>query len=135
MADRRMGDALVVAADPAVGNAHIAKAHADFVTALAARKPAPIPREPDPEDFIARAVCCEALIERVTAHLIALIEDAADNDPGGFIRDAELADSIGAHLGDLKSDITGTFEQIAERLRDDRYGGGPRGSYYRRRRM
>ena len=113
----------------------IGKAHADFVMALAARKPSRIPREPDPEDFTARAICCEALIERMAAHLTTLIEDAADNDCGGFIRDAELVATIDAHLGDLKSDITGTLERIAERLRDDRYGGCPRGPFYRRRRV
>jgi hypothetical protein len=75
----------------------------------------------------------EALIDGVKRHLTALIEDAAQNDPGSFIRDAALAASIDAHLGDLKSDITGTLEQVAERIREDRYDGCPRGPFYRRR--
>jgi hypothetical protein len=127
--------------DPLAGNdnrrhpaSDIAKAHADFVMALAARKPCPIAIDPAPEDFTTRAICCEALIDRVKLHLTALIEDAAQNDPGRHIRDAELAASIDAHLGDLKSDITGTLEQVAERIRDDRYDGCPRGPFYRRRR-
>ena len=134
-------DDLIEAADALAGQViaaprpDIAKAHADFVMALAARKPTPIPREPDPEDFTARAICCETLIERMATHLTALIEDAADNDPGGFVRDAGLVATIEAHLGDLKSDITGTLEQIAERLRDDRYGGCRPGPFYRRRRV
>ena len=111
----------------------LAKAHADFVMALAARKPCPIALDPHPEDFTARAVCCEALIDRVKLHLTALIDDAAQNEPGCQIRDAALAASIDAHLGDLKSDITGTLDQVAERIRDDRYGGCPRGPFYRRR--
>ena len=111
----------------------LAKAHADFVMALAARKPCPIALDPHPEDFTARAVCCEALIDRVKLHLTALIDDAAQNEPGCHIRDAELAASIDAHLTDLKSDITGTLDQVAERIRDDRYGGCPRGPFYRRR--
>ena len=119
-----------LAADP---RADIAKLHADFVMALAARKPATIRLEPAPEDFTARAICCEALIDRVKLHLTALIEDAAENEPGRLIRDAELAASIDAHLSDLKGDITGTLEQIAERIRDDRYDGCPRGPFYRRR--
>jgi hypothetical protein len=122
-------------AKPDFAKPDIAKAHADFVMALAARKPTPIPREPDPEDFTARAICCEALIERMAAHLAMLIEDAADNDPAGFIRDAELAATIDAHLDDLKGDITGTLEKIAERLRDDRYDGCRPGPFYRRRRL
>jgi len=111
----------------------IRKAHADFVIAMAARPPSPIALEPDPEDFTARAICCENLIERVTAHLTALVEDAAENEPGNAIRDAELSAAIAASLGDLKSDITGTFERIAERIRDERYDGCPRGPFYRRR--
>jgi hypothetical protein len=111
----------------------IRKAHADFVMALAARGPSPIALDPDPEDFTARAICCETLIDRVGAHLTALVEDAAENEPGNAIRDAELCASIAASLGDLKSDITGTFERIAERIRDGRYEGCPRGPFYRRR--
>src|ERR1700687_1394122 len=110
----------------------IGKAHADFVMALAARKPCPIALEPAPEDFTARAICCEALIDRVKDHLTALIEEAAQNDPGRFIRDAGLAAAIDAHLGDLKSDITGALEQVAERIRDDRYDGCPGGPFSRR---
>ena len=101
--------------------------------ALAARKLRPIALEPAPEDFTARAICCETLIDRVKDHLTALVEDAAQNEPGRSIRDAELAASIDAHLSDLKGDITGTLEKIAERIRDDRYDGCLRGPFYRRR--
>jgi hypothetical protein len=140
MVDRRETDVLVDTPSPAAGHhnrryagSDIAKAHADFVMALAARKPCPIALEPHPEDFTARAICCEALIDRVRLHLTALIEDAAENDPSRHIRDAALTTSIDAHLGDLKSDITGTLEQVAERIRDDRYDGCRRGPFYRRR--
>jgi hypothetical protein len=140
MVDRRETDGLLDTPSPPAGHhkrrhpgSDIAKAHADFVMALAARKPCPIALEPHPEDFTARAICCEALIDRVRLHLTALIEDAAENDPSRHIRDAALTTSIDAHLGDLKSDITGTLEQVAERIRDDRYDGCPRGPFYRRR--
>ena len=139
MVDRREMDGLVEAESRCAGShrrypgTDIAKAHADFVMALAARKPRPIALDPAPEDFTARAMCCEALIDRVKIHLTALIEDAAQNEPGRLIRDAELAASIDAHLGDLKSDITGTLEQVAERILDERYDGCPRGPFYRRR--
>ena len=113
--------------------ADIRKAHADFVMALAARAPRPIALEPEAEDFTARAICCESLIEEVAAHLTALVEDAAENEHGNAIRDAELCAAIAASLGDLKGDITGTFERIAERIRDERYEGCPRGPFYRRR--
>ena len=111
----------------------IRKAHAEFVAALASRPPRPIARDPDPQDFTDRAICCEALLERVKLHLSELIEDAAENDPGRFIADAELPATIDAHLADLRSDIAGALEQIAERVRDDRYGGCARGPLYRRR--
>jgi hypothetical protein len=140
MADRREIDSSVhVESDAAESHerrrpgSDIAKAHADFVMALAARKPAAIALDPAPEDFTARAICCEALIDRMKAHLTALIDDAAGNDSGRLIRDAELTASIDAHLTDLKSDITGTLEQVAERIRDERYDGCPRGPFYRRR--
>jgi hypothetical protein len=111
----------------------IAKLHADFVMALAARKPVPIALEPAPEAFTDRAICCEALIDRVRLHLTALVAEAAENEPGRAIRDAELTEAIDAHLGDLKGDITGTLEQVAERIGEDRYDGCPRGPFYRRR--
>jgi hypothetical protein len=111
----------------------IRKAHADFVMALAADMPAPIALEPYPEDFTARAICCEKLLDRVKDHLTELVEDAAANEPGSTIRDAELTATIEASLGDLKSDIAGTFERIAERIRDERYEGCARGPFYRRR--
>src|ERR1700675_2357917 len=140
MTDRRETDGLVDTPSRSAGNdnrrypgSDIAKAHADFVMALAARKPTAIAIEPEPEDFTARAMCCEALIDRVKLHLTALVEDAAQNEPGCQIRDAELAASIDAHLSDLKSDITGTLDQVAEHIRDDRYDGCPRGPFYRRR--
>ena len=135
----RLGTLLDVAAPPAMARdrplpgSDIAKAHADFVMALAARKPRPIALDPHPEDFTARALCCEALIDRVKLHLTALIDDAAQNEPGCAIRDAALTASIDAHLTDLKSDITGTLEGIAERIRDDRYDGCARCPFYRRR--
>lgn len=121
------------ASQTAFATVDIAKAHAGFITALAACKPTPIPLDPDPDDFTARAICCEALIDHVAAQLVALLEEAADNDPGAFVRDAGLAASVDAHLGDLKGDITGTLEKVAERLRDDRYGGCRPGPFYRRR--
>jgi hypothetical protein len=121
-------DEVIAAPEPDIG-----KAHADFVMALAARKPCPIAIDPEPEDFTARAICCEALLDRVKIHLTALIEDAAQNDSGRLIRDAELTASIDAHLSDLKSDITGTLDQVAERILDERNDGCPRGPFYRRR--
>ena len=140
MAERRETEVLVDASSPASASPNsrhpgrdIARQHADFVMALAARKPIAIARDPAPEDFTARAICCEALIDRVKDHLTALIEEAAQNEPGRLIADAELAAAIDAHLGDLKSDITGTLEQVAERIRDDRYDGCARGPFYRRR--
>lgn len=112
----------------------IQQAHAEFVMGLAAHKPRPFPLEPHPEDFSARAVCCESLIEQVTAHLTTLVDEAADNDALGLIQDAGLVETIDAHLGDLKSDITGTLERVAERILEDRYEGCSPGPFYRRRR-
>ena len=140
MAERRETEALVDAQSPAPASRNsrhpgrdIARQHADFVMALAARKPIAIALDPAPEDFTARAICCEALLDRVKDHLTALIDEAAENDPGCCIRDAELTATIDAHLSDLKSDITGTLAQVAERIRDDRYDGCRRGPFYRRR--
>ena len=117
---------------PLPGSA-IAKAHADFIMALAARKPCPFALEPAPEDFTARAVLCEELIDRMKTHLSALVEEAAQNDAAQLIREARVAQSIDACLGDLAGDITGALEQVAEHLREARYDGCPRGPFYRRR--
>jgi hypothetical protein len=133
MVDRLQGDPHAAGNDNRPLKPDIAKLHADFVMALAARKPVPIALEPAPEAFTDRAICCEALIDWVRLHLTALVAEAAENEPGRAIRDAELAEAINAHLGDLKSDITGTLEQVAERIREDRYDGCPRGPFYRRR--
>ena len=138
MLERRATDGLIdtsASASPArpLPGSGIAKAHADFVMAIAARKPIPIALEPEPEDYTARAVLCEELIDRVKVHLSALVEEAAENDAGLIIREARLTQSIDAHLGDLAGDITGTLEQVAERLREERYDGCSRGPFYRRR--
>jgi hypothetical protein len=111
----------------------IAKAHADFVMAVATAKPHAFALSPEPEDFTARAILCEALLDRVKLHLSALVEEAAENDSTLIIREAGLTQTIDAHLGDLAGDITGTLEQAAERLREERYDGCPRGPFFRRR--
>jgi hypothetical protein len=120
--------------DPLAARGNIRKAHADFVMALAGHRPRPIACDPEPEDFSDRAIYCEALIGSFKVHLAEMIEEAAENDPTGTIRDGELPSSIDAHLGDLSSDIAGTLARIADRIRDNRYDLCPRGPFHRRRR-
>ncbi len=92
------------------------------------------PVEPAAHDFTALSIRCEAVIGAVKGFLLQAVEHAAANEPGNEVRDAELAASIDAHLTDLSGDITGTLERIAQRVREDRYGGvTARGAMYRAR--
>jgi hypothetical protein len=94
----------------------------------------PLAIEPAPEDFSLRAVRIQLVLSRVRDFLTSTVADALANDPSGTIADAELLDTIDAHLADLSGEVAGAFNQVTERLIDARYDGCAPGPFYRRRR-
>jgi hypothetical protein len=59
-------------------------AHAEFVIALAAHPPSRIPLFPDAADLEDRADHLKLVLKALTAYLAALLDDAAQNIPGGL---------------------------------------------------
>jgi hypothetical protein len=112
----------------------ITQARNDFIAGIAASKPHKIALDPDPEDFSVRAKHVEHVIDACKSYLTALVADAADNEPGSSIADADLVGTIDAHLCDLAGDITGTLEKVAERIASERYGDAAPMPHYNRRR-
>lgn len=94
---------------------------------------APIAIYPEPADFTIRAVWVELYLSAVRDTLTKLVTEAAEHDSSNIIRDAELVRTIDAHLSDLAGDISGTLNQVAERIVEDRYEGCARGPFYRAR--
>jgi hypothetical protein len=93
----------------------------------------PIPVYPSPEDFTRRATLAELVLSGAKEALTKIVREAAENDPTAIMQHADLVATIDAHLSDLAGDISGTLNQIAERLLEDRYDGAPRGPMFRRR--
>jgi hypothetical protein len=84
-------------------------AHAEFVTALAGQSPCPIPLFADATDLEDRADHLKTVLNAVSVYLTALLNDTAQNVPGGLnLR------SIDALLSDLASDVTGTIQGAAD---------------------
>jgi hypothetical protein len=109
------------------------RSHAALVAAIAHAAVPPLPLEPSPGDFAARGLAATTMLSSVKEYLRQLVDDATENDPTTIMRDAELIESIDAHLSDLASDIAGTFAKVAERIVEGRYGSCPRGPMYRHR--
>lgn len=107
------------------------QSHADLVARIASASVPPIAVYPSPDDFARRALIVDLLLSAVKEHLTAMVTDAAENDHTNIMRDADLVRTIDAHLSDLAGDISGTLNQVAERLLDDRYDGCARGPMHR----
>jgi hypothetical protein len=89
-------------------------AHVRLVSALAGHPPRPIPLVPRPCAFEDRAGHARKVLEAFSAYLIELLEDVAENVPGGL----EIQ-YIQAALSDLSSDVLGTIQQAANDLAED----------------
>jgi len=84
-------------------------AHAEFVIALAAHPPWRIPLFPDASDLEDRADHLKLVLGALTAYVTALLEDAAQNVPGGL--DLRQIDAL---LSDLTSEAVGVLQQAAD---------------------
>jgi hypothetical protein len=100
---------------PVVGA--VQTAHADFLAALASHPPRLIPIDADPIDLQDRAEHLSALFGGLAAYLAVVLDDTAQNTPGGLdLRDAE------AILADLASDLSGAIQNAADQMADDMVG-------------
>ncbi len=84
-------------------------AHSYLVAALAGKPPRSIPLFPNPVDFEDRAEHLGNVITAVSLYLSAILEDTAENVPGGI----DLHYIEGA-LSDLMSDVVGTIRNAAK---------------------
>jgi hypothetical protein len=84
-------------------------AHAEFVTALAAQPPWRIPLFPDASDLEDRADHLKLVLRALTAYVTALLDDAAQNVPGGL--DLRQIDAL---LSDLTSEAVGVIQKAAD---------------------
>jgi hypothetical protein len=89
-------------------------AHVRFASAFAGHRPVPIPLIPRPVDLEDRADHARKVLEAFSDYLISLLEDTAENVPGGL----EIQ-YIKAALSDLSSDVLGTIQQAANDLAED----------------
>lgn len=86
-------------------------AHAQFVSSVAGRPPAPIPVFAQAADLEDRADHLKGVLDALSDYLHAVLGDAAQNVPGGLERRY-----IDALLSDLISEVTGTLRQAADSL-------------------
>ena len=84
-------------------------AHAEFVTALAAHPPWRIPLFPDASDLEDRADHLKLVFRALTGYLTTLLDDAAQNVPGGL--DLRQSDAL---LSDLTSEAVGVIQKAAD---------------------
>ena len=82
-----------------------------FIAALAGHPPRPIPVDADAVDLQDRADHLGAVFGGLAAYLPIVLDDAAQNAPGGL----ELTDAE-AILADLASDLTGVIERAADEM-------------------
>jgi hypothetical protein len=86
-------------------------AHVEFVTALAAHPPCQIPVDADALDLDYRADHLEAVLNALSVYLTAILDDTAQNTPGGLnLRHIE------AVVSDLASDVTGAIQRAADEM-------------------
>ncbi len=101
--------ALITGAETKPSSSAIRVAHADFIAALAGQSPWPIPIHPDVTDLEDRAAHLKKVVEAVSVYLTALLDDTAQNIPGGLDRR-----QIDALLSDLASEIAGAVQGAAD---------------------
>ncbi len=84
-------------------------AHAEFAAALAGHPPRAIPV--DAVDLEERADHLKQVLNALSAHVTAVLDDTAHNVPGGL----DLG-QVDAFLSDFASDMTGTLQHPVERM-------------------
>jgi hypothetical protein len=87
----------------------VSAAHAEFVATLGRNTPRPLPIYADADDLQDRADHLEGLFTALSAYLATILDDTAQNVPGGLdVRQIE------ALLSDLASEVSGTSRHAIE---------------------
>jgi hypothetical protein len=102
---------LITGADAKPSINPVQAAHAEFVAALAAHTPWPIPVGVNAAAVEDRADHLNKVLSTLSVYLTAILDDTAQNVPGGL--DLRHADAL---LSDLTSDVTGTIQRAADSL-------------------
>jgi hypothetical protein len=103
--------ALITDAEAKPSTNRVRAAHAEFVTALAAHPPWPIPVGVSATELEARADHLNTVLDALSVYMTALVSDTAQNVPGGL--DVRHIDNL---LSDLASDVTGTIRGAADAM-------------------
>jgi len=106
--------ALTLGADAKEPTNPVRSAHAAFVTAVAKQPPWPLPLFADASDLEDRADHVKKVLEAVSAYVTAILDDTAQNVPGGL--DLRQVDAL---LADLASEATGTVQGAADALAEE----------------
>jgi hypothetical protein len=86
-------------------------AHAEFVTVLAGHPPCPIPLFAKSNDLEHRAHHLRTVLNAVSAYVIAILDDTAQNVPGGI--DCRFVKAL---LSGLTTEVAGIAKNAAEDL-------------------
>ena len=89
----------------------IQAAHAEFIGDLTGRPLRANPVDPDPYALKDRAEHVKGLFTAISGYLEAVLDDTAQNIPGGIDRR-----QIDALLSDLTSEVNGTLQKAADDL-------------------
>jgi hypothetical protein len=85
-------------------------AYVELVAALAGHPPRPVSIDADATDLEERADHLNKVLNALSAYLTAMLEDIAQNVPGGL--DLRQVDAL---RSDLASDMSGTLQHSVER--------------------
>lgn len=89
----------------------IKAAHGDFIARLTRCPPQAIPVDPYPYALEDRAEYVKGLFTAISSYLEAVLDDTAQNIPGGIDRR-----QIDALLSDLTSEVSGTLQKAVDDL-------------------
>ena len=101
--------ALITGASAKPSTNPVRVAYAEFLADLAENPPRPIPVRADAADLQDRADHVEGVLTALSAYLNAVLEDTAENVPGGL--DLRQIDAL---RSDLQSELRGTLQQASD---------------------
>jgi hypothetical protein len=103
--------ALITDASAKASTNPVRAAYAELVATLAGHPPRLIPIDAEAINLEDRADHLNKVLNALSAYLTALLDDTAQNVPGGL--DLRQVDAL---LSDLVSDVSGTLQNAVERM-------------------